>query len=333
MNLHESETDFVDLIQTTAADLGISAVLVEKDYWVTFVLKRLSLSGHANDVVFKGGTSLSKAHKLIHRFSEDIDLALKLSAFTTENSAKKKLRNIEKDLMNAPFVENTADEGKVTDMKIRKSAHTFPTLKVGGTYAQGHQQIILEINRYTTPTPTSVLPLMSLAGEFLVKSKNNTALSDYGLESFELEVLSLKRTFVEKICGLAKASRDDYQDMKHLKSKVRHLYDVALLYEHPEVKNFFTSKDFDEIFENVRSEDQKNVDGKGKWAHLKLRDCLLAKDSEGTLKRVKDVYENEFYKGFVYQGRPLPSIKIVGNVIDAIFKRVKVIEDGQDIDK
>jgi hypothetical protein len=140
----------------------------------------------------------------------------------------------------------------------------------------------------------------------------------------------LKRTFIEKICGLAKASRDDYQDMKNLKSKVRHIYDVALLYEHSEVKDFFATQEFEDIFANVRSEDQKNVDGRGQWAHLKLRDCLLAKDSEGTLKRVKDVYENDFYKGFVYQGRPLPSIENVGTVINAIFQRVKAIEDAQE---
>lgn len=330
MNLHESESDFIDLIQATASDLGISAVLVEKDYWVTFVLKRLASSTHAGDVVFKGGTSLSKAHKLIHRFSEDIDLALKPSAFTTENSGKTKLRNIEKDLMVAPFVENTSDPGKVTDMKIRKSAHTFPIFNVGGTYAQGHNQIILEINRYTTPTPTSVLPLMSLTGEFLTKTNDTKNLTDYGLGSFDLEVLSLKRTFIEKICGLAKASRDDHQDMKYLKSKVRHLYDVALLFEHPEVKIFFSTPEFEEIFANVRAEDQANVDGKGQWAHLKLRDCLLAKDSAGTLKRVKEVYENDFYKGFVYQGRLLPSIDSVRNVVDNVFQRVKGIEDAQD---
>lgn len=330
MNLHENEEDFIDLIQTTASSIGISEVLVEKDYWVTIVLKRLSLSAHANDIVFKGGTSLSKAHKLIHRFSEDIDLALKPTAFTSGNSAKNKLRAIEKDLMVAPFVENKNDAGKVTDMKIRKSAHTFPTLKVGGTYAQGHQQIILEINRYTTPTPTSFLPIMSLVGEFLVTSDNQTAISEYELQPFDLEVLSLKRTFIEKICGLAKASRDDSNDLNNLKSKVRHLYDVALLFEHPEVNDFFSTKHFEEIFENVRSEDKANVDGKGKWAHLKLRDCLLASDSERTLNRVKDVYENDFYNGFVYKGRPLPSIEKVHKTIDAVFQRVKKIEDSQD---
>lgn len=327
MNLHDNKTDYVDLIQAAAADLKISAVLIEKDYWVTFVLKRLSLSAHVNDVVFKGGTSLSKAHKLIHRFSEDIDLALKPTAFTTENSAKTKLRNIEKDLMALPFIENAKDPGKVTDMKIRKSAHAFPQFDVGGAYAQGHQHLILEINRYTTPTPTSVLPLMSLVGEFLVKNNNRTVLTTYGLESFNLEVLSMKRTFVEKICGLAKASRNDDRDMQHLKSKVRHLYDVALLFENSEIKKFFREKEFEEIFANVREEDQKNVDGKGTWAHLKLGDCLLAKDTAGTLSRVKNIYENDFYKGFVYQDRPLPPIEKLRVVVSEIFQRVKAIED------
>ena len=49
-------------------------------YWVTIALKRLSESAYAERIVFKGGTSLSKAHKLIRRFSEDIDLAANVRA-------------------------------------------------------------------------------------------------------------------------------------------------------------------------------------------------------------------------------------------------------------
>jgi predicted nucleotidyltransferase component of viral defense system len=40
-----------------------------KDYWVTYLLYRLSRSAYADKVVFKGGTSLSKVHQLIARFS------------------------------------------------------------------------------------------------------------------------------------------------------------------------------------------------------------------------------------------------------------------------
>lgn len=74
MNLHENKEDFTEAVQAVSRGLNISPALVEKDYYVTLVLKRLNeeLSG----LIFKGGTSLSKCHKAINRFSEDIDLTL-----------------------------------------------------------------------------------------------------------------------------------------------------------------------------------------------------------------------------------------------------------------
>ena len=68
MRLHESPDTYLELIQATADRIGIPAVHVEKDYWVTRVLKRLHESDHTEAVVFKGGTSLAKAHRLIERF-------------------------------------------------------------------------------------------------------------------------------------------------------------------------------------------------------------------------------------------------------------------------
>lgn len=62
MNLHEDLSNFKDLINLTANDLGILEFYIEKDYWVTYILKRLSNSEYRNKVVFKGGTSLSKAY-------------------------------------------------------------------------------------------------------------------------------------------------------------------------------------------------------------------------------------------------------------------------------
>jgi len=69
MILHENSDTFRDAIRTASDHLGIRDDFVEKDYWVTFILKRLSESDYSGNVVFKGGTSLSKVHKLIARFS------------------------------------------------------------------------------------------------------------------------------------------------------------------------------------------------------------------------------------------------------------------------
>ena len=65
------------VIQNTSDKLKMSSAIVEKDLWVCLVLKYLFKDfKYKNAIVFKGGTSLSKVHKLIERFSEDIDLAL-----------------------------------------------------------------------------------------------------------------------------------------------------------------------------------------------------------------------------------------------------------------
>ena len=70
------QSDFADVIGAAAALLGASSAIVEKDYWVSQVLRGLAEDFPA-DFIFKGGTSLSKAYGLIHRLSEDVDLLIR----------------------------------------------------------------------------------------------------------------------------------------------------------------------------------------------------------------------------------------------------------------
>jgi len=67
----------MDLFRETARTMGVHAAIVEKDFWVCWMLDYLfHLSPFAELLVFKGGTSLSKAYGAISRFSEDVDLIL-----------------------------------------------------------------------------------------------------------------------------------------------------------------------------------------------------------------------------------------------------------------
>ena len=72
MFLHEDRQVFNEIITATSEHLGRPLDIVEKDYYVTMILKLLS--EQYDNVVFKGGTSLSKALHVITRFSEDIDI-------------------------------------------------------------------------------------------------------------------------------------------------------------------------------------------------------------------------------------------------------------------
>src|SRR4051794_25095790 len=65
---------FADLIRIVAAEKGIDPALVEKDYWIMHCLYGLQQLGFTFQL--KGGTSLSKGHQIINRFSEDIDILI-----------------------------------------------------------------------------------------------------------------------------------------------------------------------------------------------------------------------------------------------------------------
>lgn len=91
-----SGTDLEELFAEAAARMGVPDTIVEKDFWVCWSLKRLlALPGHWPDIVFKGGTSLSKVCKAIQRFSEDIDLVLDRKYFGCEG---------DREPLNAPSV-------------------------------------------------------------------------------------------------------------------------------------------------------------------------------------------------------------------------------------
>lgn len=75
MNTIDPE-DISTYIRETALKTGLLEPIVEKDYWVVWVLELLFSGPYANLLTFKGGTSLSKAYKVINRFSEDVDLTI-----------------------------------------------------------------------------------------------------------------------------------------------------------------------------------------------------------------------------------------------------------------
>ena len=69
--------DRAALVELGAAETGLPEAIVEKDLWVCYLLDYLfHRSEFKESLIFKGGTSLSKAYGLIERFSEDIDLIL-----------------------------------------------------------------------------------------------------------------------------------------------------------------------------------------------------------------------------------------------------------------
>lgn len=76
-----------ELFLATAIKMGMRPEVIEKDFWVCFMLDHLFHECKYKDAfVFKGGTSLSKSYHVIERFSEDIDLILDWRRIITDSS-------------------------------------------------------------------------------------------------------------------------------------------------------------------------------------------------------------------------------------------------------
>ena len=64
------------ILDSLQSNIGLHTAIIEKDWWVTTVLRALFMLPYAQHLSFKGGTSLSKCWNLIERMSEDIDIGI-----------------------------------------------------------------------------------------------------------------------------------------------------------------------------------------------------------------------------------------------------------------
>src|ERR1700741_4170729 len=127
MILHKSQNIFREAIEASAQHFGMRPIFIEKDYWVTYVLKNLSNSKYRNQVVFKGGTSLSKAYGCIKRFSEDIDLAIVSPSGYAGSKLKTLLKNVTEAITSdLKIKENHPLENKLG--KIRATVYEYDKL-------------------------------------------------------------------------------------------------------------------------------------------------------------------------------------------------------------
>lgn len=104
--INNNETDRTYMLEKTEENHpGIGQAAIEKDWWVSVTLKTLFQTDCADNLIFKGGTSLSKGWNLIERFSEDIDLAISHSFFGINKSNKSQREKLRK--LSRAYIQNT----------------------------------------------------------------------------------------------------------------------------------------------------------------------------------------------------------------------------------
>lgn len=287
MNLHENNELFSELITLTSQHFGIREIYVEKDYWLCDILKNLSTAKSEifNQVVFKGGTALSKAHKLISRFSEDIDLAY-ITNGLTGNPLKNALKVAEKTIIPQVFQQLSDHPQSSKGSSLRKTVYAYPKVSQGD-FGDAQDVIIVELNSFANPTPYSLKTIESYISEFLVTKNAADMIAQYNLHSFDINVLDLNRTLCEKISAIGRASHAGHDQ---LQAKIRHFYDLYWLMSDRSMQLFVDSNHFKTMMGIVISEDAAIA----QWANTPIYDAPIYKDPASTMKPLQRYYENSF---------------------------------------
>ena len=290
IKLHANKQDFTELIQLTATHFAILPEFIEKDYWITLILNNLSQSSHANSVVFKGGTSLTKGYRLINRFSEDIDIAL-LDEKLTGNQLKTKIRKIEKVI--------TSDLEEIEELGVtrkgsvyRKSLFQYPSNINSRLVNNVQKRVIVEINSFVNPYPFVQHGITSFIADFLSATNQTETIQEYGLQQFSLNILDKRRTMLEKLVSLIRFSFSE-NPSKELVKKIRHFYDLYYLAKDQECLEYLQSAEFQNDLSELLDHDKQEFDEPQGWQTKLVKDSPLIIDFPNLWTNLRSTYQNE----------------------------------------
>ena len=319
MKLHENKELFKDAIVATSQLKGIAEIYIEKDYWVTLALHSIFSDEIGKSCIFKGGTALSKCNGLIDRFSEDIDIVLLKQGTESSNQLKNKLKKVTKIV--SEHIPEIDIEG-ITNKKgmIRKIAYSYPKI-FEGLFGQVRDILIVEATWLGSFEPFEKGKVSSLIYEMMIETNQQEIAYEYGLNPFEVNVLSPKRTFCEKIMSLVRFSYSE-NPIEDLNNKIRHIYDLNRLLKSETIREFFTSKDFDELLLNVANDDVLSFKSDNEWLQNHPTQALIFKESNEVWNKLKTTYSTTFSK-LVYG--ELPNDKEILETLNAIKERMENI--------
>lgn len=302
--IHLEAELFADLLQATSEYLSIPIHLIEKDYHISSILRALSQSKYASQIVFKGGTSLSKGYRLISRFSEDVDLAV-LRGEMSGNQVKTLLGHLAREITTG--LREDVDFPEVSKgSRYRKQAFIYDTqVGIDSTTNPVATRIILEVSAFANPFPYERREIEPFVTTFLRGRGLEDFIMQYSLEPFELNVLSLEQTLCEKIVSLLRFSMSK-SPVVALASKIRHFYDLHALLSLEPIDRYIQSEAFRRDMALLLRHDQQMFGEPEGWKDLaSLSDSPLVRDFDTLWSSLIPTYQ-ENLSLIVYRSIPSP---------------------------
>ena len=255
------ENDKIELINQMNEETKLPQVIIEKDMWVTAVLRALFALPYAENLSFKGGTSLSKCYNLIERFSEDVDIAINREFFGfigdtfTIKQISKNLRkatckfirnNLQFDLsrqmeengISADLFSVKMNITPITTIDPEKVFVEYKSVFNASPYIKN--TVVLEIGGRSMKEPLQKVEIQS----FIDKHFSQATFVE---KPFEINVVVPERTFLEKICLLHEEFSKPKESIR-VERMSRHLYDLARMTETTIADNALKNKD---LFQSI----------------------------------------------------------------------------------
>lgn len=264
-----------NLFRQVSDQMQLSEAIIEKDFWVCWVLDYLfRQSEWKNDLYFKGGTSLSKSYNLIHRFSEDIDLILDwnvlgyLANEPWENRSKKDQESFNWNLKSRihGFLKNqfipAIKEGMVTELDEAKSLNESESnIEIFADPENGAAVNIIYPQNFTDPALRQFIrieiatpAIMSYIEPHVIEPYTSLCFPNlFSNEKIIIPTVLPECTFWEKITILHReANRPKESPFPERYS--RHYYDIYCMFSSDVKQNAFEKK---EILEQAAEFKQK----------------------------------------------------------------------------
>lgn len=266
--LHHNKEIFEQVVLRVANDKGIAPEIIEKDYYVTLFLKRIREL--QPNIIFKGGTSLSKCFKIINRFSEDIDLNIETESKPTEGQRKGLKANIVSVIDEFGFTLANPDNVR-SRRDYNKYVIDYPSVFTADYLKE---YLLVETAVYIKAYPCKEMQATSLIYDYLKENGYDKLIEEYALEPFSINVQSAERTLIDKLYALG-----DYYLSDAVQEHSRHVYDIYKLLEIVEIN--------EELRQLVRDvfEERKGH-----------QNCHSAKDEIDMNALLQEIIDKEVYK-------------------------------------
>jgi len=213
--LHEDSELMEGLVAQTAVALDKDEQYVVKDYFAVMMLREIT--SRNPDVVFKGGTCLSKCHNAIARFSEDVDLGIPFE-HATEGMRKR---------MKSSVVESAEALGLlIPNLDCTRSRREYNRYEISLPQGAFEEDVLLVETAVMTPaSPCEMKELQSFIGQLLCSKGLGVMAEELHLDAFEVRANSMERTFADKVFAIC----DYYLSGEIPDRQSRHIYDLYKL--------------------------------------------------------------------------------------------------------